>query len=126
MTDPYVGQLTFLRVYSGVLNSGDTVYNAIKGKKERIGRILQMHANQRDEIKEVFAGDIAAAVGLKDATTGDTLCDPDKIDHAGADDVSRAGDLAGGRAQDQGRPGEDGRRAEPAGAGRPVVPRAHR
>jgi elongation factor G len=79
MTDPYVGQLTFLRVYSGVLSSGDTIYNAIKGKKERIGRILQMHANQRDEIKEVFAGDIAAAVGMKDATTGDTLCDPDKI-----------------------------------------------
>jgi elongation factor G len=79
MTDPYVGQLTFLRVYSGVLNSGDTIYNAAKGKKERVGRILQMHANQRDEIKEVRAGDIAAAVGMKDATTGDTLCDPDKI-----------------------------------------------
>jgi len=79
MTDPYVGQLTFLRVYSGILSSGDTIYNAIKGKKERVGRILQMHANQRDEIKEVFAGDIAAAVGMKDATTGDTLCDPNKI-----------------------------------------------
>jgi elongation factor G len=79
MTDPYVGQLTFLRVYSGVLNSGDTIYNAAKGKKERVGRILQMHANQRDEIKEVRAGDIAAAVGMKDATTGDTLCDPNKI-----------------------------------------------
>jgi elongation factor G len=79
MTDPYVGQLTFLRVYSGVLTSGDTIYNAAKGKKERIGRILQMHANQRDEIKEVRAGDIAAAVGMKDATTGDTLCDPTKI-----------------------------------------------
>ena len=79
MTDPYVGQLTFLRVYSGVLTSGDTVYNAIKGRKERIGRILQMHANQREEIKEVYAGDIAAAVGLKDVTTGDTLCSPDKV-----------------------------------------------
>ena len=79
MTDPYVGQLTFLRVYSGVLNSGDTVYNPIKSKKERIGRMLQMHANEREEIKEVRAGDIAAAVGLKDVTTGDTLCDPDKI-----------------------------------------------
>jgi len=78
MTDPYVGQLTFLRVYSGVLSSGDTVYNAIKGKRDRIGRILQMHANQREEIKEVFAGDIAAAVGLKDVTTGDTMCDPQK------------------------------------------------
>jgi elongation factor G len=79
MTDPYVGQLTFLRVYSGVLKSGDTVYNAIKGRKERIGRILQMHANQREDIKEVYAGDIAAAVGLKDVTTGDTLCHPDSV-----------------------------------------------
>ena len=73
MTDPYVGQLTFFRVYSGVVNSGDTIYNSVKGKKERLGRILQMHANNREEIKEVRAGDIAAAVGLKDATTGDTL-----------------------------------------------------
>lgn len=74
-TDPYVGSLTFFRVYSGVLESGDTVYNPIKGKRERIGRILQMHANSREELKEVLAGDIAAAVGLKDVTTGDTLCD---------------------------------------------------
>jgi elongation factor G len=78
MTDPYVGQLTFIRVYSGVLNSGDTVYNANRGRKERIGRLLQMHANQREEIKEVRAGDIAAAVGLKEASTGETLCDPGK------------------------------------------------
>jgi elongation factor G len=78
-TDPFVGNLTFFRVYSGVLNSGDTVYNPVKGKKERIGRILQMHANSREEIKEVRAGDIAAAVGLKDVTTGDTLCNPDHI-----------------------------------------------
>jgi len=77
MTDPFVGQLTFVRVYSGVLKSGDTVYNPIKGKKERIGRILQMHANNREEIKEVLAGDIAAVVGLKDVTTGETLCDID-------------------------------------------------
>ena len=76
MTDPFVGQLIFFRVYSGKINSGDTVYNPVKQKKERLGRILQMHANQREEIKEVLAGDIAAAVGLKDATTGDTLCDP--------------------------------------------------
>ncbi|AFQ49571.1 elongation factor G [Burkholderia cepacia] len=76
MTDPFVGQLIFFRVYSGVVNSGDTLLNATKGKKERLGRILQMHANQREEIKEVRAGDIAAAVGLKEATTGDTLCDP--------------------------------------------------
>ncbi|CAB3826896.1 elongation factor G [Achromobacter anxifer] len=77
MTDPFVGQLTFVRVYSGVLKSGDTVFNPIKGKKERIGRILQMHANNREEIKEVLAGDIAAVVGLKDVTTGETLCDVD-------------------------------------------------
>jgi len=79
MTDPFVGQLTFFRVYSGVINSGDTIYNPVKGRKERIGRILQMHANQREEIKEVRAGDIAAAVGLKEATTGETLCALDKV-----------------------------------------------
>ncbi|WP_206859826.1 elongation factor G [Lysobacter changpingensis] len=79
MTDPFVGALTFFRVYSGVLNSGDQVFNPVKSKKERIGRILQMHANQRDEIKEVRAGDIAAAVGLKDVTTGDTLCAADHV-----------------------------------------------
>ncbi len=79
MTDPFVGQLVFFRVYSGVVNSGDTIYNAAKGKKERLGRILQMHANERKDIKEVRAGDIAAAVGLKEATTGDTLCDPAKV-----------------------------------------------
>lgn len=78
-TDPYVGQLIFFRVYSGVVASGDTIYNPIKGRKERIGRLLQMHANQREEIKEVRAGDIAAAVGLKEAVTGDTLCDPSDI-----------------------------------------------
>ena len=79
MTDPFVGQLVFFRVYSGVVNSGDSIYNPVKGKKERIGRILQMHANSREEIKEVRAGDIAAAVGLKTITTGDTLCDPSKV-----------------------------------------------
>jgi len=78
MTDPFVGQLTFIRVYSGVLQSGSYVYNATKGKKERIGRLLKMHANKREEIKEVYAGDIAAAVGLKYTTTGDTLCDEGK------------------------------------------------
>jgi elongation factor G len=78
-TDPYVGQLIFFRVYSGVVASGDTVYNPVKGRKERIGRLLQMHANQREEIKEVRAGDIAAAVGLKEAVTGDTLCDPSDV-----------------------------------------------
>ena len=78
-TDPYVGSLTFFRVYSGVLKSGDTVFNPIKSKKERIGRLLQMHSNSREELKEVYAGDIAAAVGLKDVTTGDTLCDPSNV-----------------------------------------------
>jgi elongation factor G len=79
MTDPYVGQLTFVRCYSGVLKSGDTVYNPVRGKKDRIGRLLQMHANERKEIKEVRAGDIAACVGLKDVTTGETLCDVQKV-----------------------------------------------
>jgi elongation factor G len=78
-TDPFVGNLTFFRVYSGVLKTGDTVFNPIKGKKERVGRIVQMHANHREEIKEVYAGDIAAAIGLKDVTTGDTLCDPNAV-----------------------------------------------
>jgi elongation factor G len=78
-TDPFVGTLTFFRVYSGVLNSGDTIYNPVKSKRERVGRIVQMHSNSREEIKEVRAGDIAAAVGLKDVTTGDTLCDKDKV-----------------------------------------------
>jgi len=79
MTDPFVGQLVFFRVYSGVVKSGDSIYNPVKGKKERIGRILQMHANSREELKEVRAGDIAAAVGLKAITTGDTLCDPNQV-----------------------------------------------
>jgi elongation factor G len=78
-TDPYVGTLTFFRVYSGTLNSGDSVYNPLKHKKERVGRMVQMHANSREEIKEVLAGDIAAAIGLKDVTTGETLCSPDHI-----------------------------------------------
>ena len=78
-TDPFVGNLTFFRVYSGVLSSGDTVYNSVKGKRERIGRLLQMHSNEREEIKEVRAGDIAAAVGLKDVTTGDSLVDKDHV-----------------------------------------------
>ena len=126
MTDPYVGQLTFFRVYSGVLNSGDTVYTSVRGRKERIGRLLQMHANQRDEIKEVRAGDIAAAVGLKDVTTGETLCDPSKIIilekmvfpepviHVAVEPKTKV------------RPGKDGHRAASPGAGRSVVPRAHR
>ena len=79
MTDPFVGQLTFVRVYSGVLTKGDSVYNPVRGKKERIGRIVQMHANNREEVSEIRAGDIAACVGLKEVTTGETLCDPTAI-----------------------------------------------
>jgi elongation factor G len=79
MTDPFVGQLTFVRVYSGVLSKGDSVYNPVRGKKERIGRIVQMHANNREEVSEIRAGDIAACVGLKEVTTGETLCDPSSI-----------------------------------------------
>ncbi|MDN6884044.1 elongation factor G [Variovorax sp. CAN2819] len=79
MTDPFVGQLTFVRVYSGVLSKGDSVYNPVRGKKERIGRIVQMHANNREEVSEIRAGDIAACVGLKEVTTGETLCDPEAI-----------------------------------------------
>ena len=79
MTDPFVGQLTFVRVYSGVLTKGDSVYNPIRGKKERIGRIVQMHANNREEVSEIRAGDIAACIGMKDVTTGETLCDPSAI-----------------------------------------------
>ncbi|KWT97247.1 MULTISPECIES: elongation factor G [unclassified Variovorax] len=79
MTDPFVGQLTFVRVYSGVLSKGDSVYNPVRGKKERIGRIVQMHANNREEVSEIRAGDIAACVGLKEVTTGETLCDPSAI-----------------------------------------------
>lgn len=78
MTDPFVGQLTFVRVYSGVLKKGDTIYNPVKGRKERIGRIVQMHANNREEVDEILAGDIAACIGLKEVTTGETLCDVDK------------------------------------------------
>jgi elongation factor G len=86
MTDPFVGQLTFVRVYSGVSEKGDTVYNPIRGKKERIGRIVQMHANKREEVSEIRAGDIAACIGLKDVTTGETLCDP-ACCHTGAHGV---------------------------------------
>ena len=126
MTDPFVGQLTFVRVYSGVLSKGDSVYNPVRGKKERIGRIVQMHANNREEVSEIRAGDIAACVGLKEVTTGETLCDPSCHRHARAHGVPRVGDLAGRRAEDQGRPGKDGHRPAAPRAGRPVVPRQDR
>jgi elongation factor G len=109
MTDPFVGQLTFFRVYSGVLSPATTVYNPVKGKKERIGRILQMHANQREEIKEVLRRRHRRRVGLKDVTTGDTLCDPDPSSWSAWSSRSRSS--RGGGAEDQGRPGEDGHRA---------------
>ena len=106
MSDPYVGKLTYFRVYSGKLEKGAAVLNSTKDRKERIGRILQMHANHREDKDAVFAGDIVAAVGLKKTTTGDTLCDPDAPDRPRAHDVPRAGDPRGRRAQDQGRPGQ--------------------
>ena len=108
MTDPFVGQLTFIRVYSGVLTSGSSVLNSTKGKTERIGRLLKMHANKREEIKEVYAGDIAACVGLKSVMTGDTICDEKHAGRARVDGLPGAGHLAGHRAEDQERPGEAG------------------
>lgn len=126
MSDPFVGQLTFVRVYSGVLKSGDTVYNPIKGKKERIGRLLQMHANNREEIKEVLAGDIAAVVGLKDVTTGETLCDIDShilLERMEFPEpvISQAVEPKSKADQEKDGPG-----AVAPGAGRSVVPRAQR
>ena len=103
MNDPFVGQLTFLRVYAGTLSSGSHVYNSTQQKKERVGRLLRMHANKREEIESVGAGDIAAVVGLKFARTGDTLCDANRADRARGDGLPGAGDLRGDRAEDQGR-----------------------
>ncbi len=114
-TDPFVGRLSFVRVYSGILNTGTTVLNSTKKQKERIGRILQMHANHREDIECCYAGDICAVIGLKNTTTGDTLCDEKHPIHG----VPRARDPRGHRAQDQGRPGEDGHRPDEAGRGGP-------
>ena len=113
MNDQHVGQLVFLRVYSGTLEAGSGVYNSTKGKKERIGRLLQMHANKHEEIEAIAAGDIAAAIGLKLTTTGDTLCDADRADRARVDDVPGAGDRGRDRAEDAGRRGEARRRRWP-------------
>lgn len=126
MTDPFVGQLVFFRAYSGVVKSGDSVYIPGKEKKERLGRILQMHANERREITEVYAGDIAAAVGGEGRHHRRYAQRPGARHHPGTHGVPRTRDLAGGGAQDQGRPGKDGHRAGQAGTGRSVVPRAHR
>ena len=122
MNDPFVGTLTFCRIYSGQLAQGDNLINTVKEKRERVGRMLQMHANAREEIKEAFAGDIVALAGMKDTTTGDTLCDPTHqviLERMG---VSRSGHRHRDRAQDQGRPGEDGPRAQPSRGRGSLVP----
>ena len=116
MNDSFVGSLTFARIYSGVLEGGSSVMNTVKGKRERVGRMLLMHANSREDIKEARAGDIVAIAGLKGTTTtGDTLCDPERARGAGAHRVPRSGHRDRGRAEDQGRPGKDGRCARSAG-----------
>ena len=125
ITDPY-GKLTYFRVYSGKLEKGSEIYNSTKDRKERIGRILQMHANHREDIDVAFAGDIVAAVGFKQTTTGDTLCDRDAPDRARAHGVPRAGDLGRDRAEDQGRPGQARQGARLALRRGPDVPGPHR
>ena len=126
MSDPYVGKLTYFRVYSGKLSAGSPLLNATKDKKERVGRILQMHANHREDKDGVFAGDIVAAVGLKNTTTGDTLCDPSHPIVLERMELPRAGDLGGDRAEDQGRPGQARQGARRALRGGPDLPGPHR
>ena len=123
MSDPYVGKLTYFRVYSGKLKAGDRVLNTTTGKTERIGRILQMHANHREEREEIGAGEIAAGVGLKTTTTGDTLSVESAADRARVDDVPRAGDLGRGRAEVEGRPGQALAGPRAAVRGGPDLPR---
>ena len=113
--DPHVGKLAFVRVYSGKLEAGSYALNSTKGERERIGRLLQMHANHREDISSVSAGDIAAIIGLKATFTGDTLCDPGCAGRARIDHLPGAGHLRLDRAEDASRPGQDGRRAWPAG-----------
>ena len=122
MADPYVGKLTYFRVYSGKLEAGSRVLNANTGRTERIGRILMMHANDREDVTEVYAGDIAAGVGIKQVFTGDTLAAPDKPIRLETMDVPGAGDLRRDRAEDEVRPGEDVGRARPPGRGGPDLP----
>ncbi len=126
MSDPFVGHVTYIRVYSGVLKAGSYVYNSTKSTRERVGRLLRMHANKREEIDAIYAGDIAACVGLKSVTTGDTLCDEDKRRRSRKHCISRAGDFGRDRAQDQGRSGQARQRHAEAGAGRSDLPRAQR
>ena len=122
MSDPFVGSLTFIRIYSGVLNTGSQVLNTVKNQRERIGRMLLMHANHREDVKEARAGDILALAGLKNTTTGDTLSDPGAPGRARTDGVPGAGHRDRGRAEDQGRPGKDGPGAGAARHRGPVVP----
>ena len=126
MNDPFVGSLTFTRIYSGKLAKGDAMLNATKQRKERVGRMMMMHAIDREEISEAFAGDIIALGGLKETTTGDTLCDPAAPGRSGNHDLPGAGDRDRGRTEDQGRPGKDGHRFGPSGCRRPVLPRGNR
>ena len=114
INDPF-GKLSFIRIYSGSLKTGDTILNPRTGKTERVGRLVKMHANKREDITEIYAGDICACVGLKDLKTGDTLVCAASSDRAGRDHLPRAGDLGGHRAEDQGRPGKDGHCAVAAG-----------
>ena len=122
MDDPFVGTITFCRIYSGTLLSGTGVINSTRDRKERIGRMLLMHANNREDIKEAYAGDIVALAGLKEARTGDTLCDPEQAGDPGKDGIPRAGDRDRDRAEVEGRPGKARRRAGEARRGRSVVP----
>ena len=126
MSDPFVGKLTYFRVYSGTLDAGGRILNSSTGRTERIGRILMMHANHREEEETIYAGDIAAGVGLKQTSTGDTLCAPDAPDPPRDDHLPGAGGARLDRAEDQGRPGEDGRGARPPGRGGPHLPHPHR
>ncbi len=126
MTDPFVGQLIFIRNYSGTLKTGDSVLNPRTRKTERIGRLLKMHANKREEVTEILAGDICAAVGLKNLVTGDTICTDKAPDRARVHRLPGAGHRGGRRAEDQGRPGKDGHGAGQARAGGSYLPRAHR
>ena len=125
MSDPFVGKLTYFRVYSGKLGSGSYLLNASTGRKERVGRLLEMHANHREDVETVAAGTIAAAVGLKQTTTGDTLCDPEPSGAARVDRLPRSRHRRGRGAQDQGRPGQAHHRAGAAGRGGSHLPRAH-
>ena len=123
MDDPFVGTITFCRVYSGKVESGASLLNSTRDKKERVGRMLLMHANNREDIKEAYAGDIVALAGLKEVRTGDTLCDPNKAGHPREDGVSGPRHRDRGRAEVEGGPGEARRRAREARGRGPVLPR---